>query len=265
MAGSSRNIDTGLCRFTPEDLRELGRHCGFTNVNDCRAARAGCTIDACPPNYIPAYSQCFLDGNLRLPLTRFLCSVFEYYNLRFWQLGPLAVARITCFEMQCRALGVTPAIGLFRHFFSLDGSKNTYSFLLRRISKKHVTPPCFKECPSSSKLWRSNFFWLGKGEFPVLFTRPAVEPRDYKEQDIPPKPSEYDNFDAVILGSHQVYCRAYSSAVLAFCRVSMAYKPWSALLEFYWAEANPDSKYPPNGPSKCLLFLLFFVFVVLIV
>jgi hypothetical protein len=186
MAATSKNADTGLCRFTAEDLKVLAKRCEFGDFTQCLVAPPGSTLAACPPQYMPAYAQCFSEGNLRLPLSRFLCSVFEYYNLRFHQLGPLAVVRITCFEMQCRALGVTPAVGLFRHFFSLDSSRNTYSFLPRRASKSHVTGPCFSHCPSSSKLWRSNFFWLGEDEFPVHFVRPLIEPRERSEKDVPP-------------------------------------------------------------------------------
>jgi hypothetical protein len=254
MATSSKNVDTGACRFTSAHLKVLAKECGFGDSALRLAAPLGSTISACPPQYMPAYAQCFSEGNLRLPLSRFVCSVFEFYNLRFYQLGPLAVARITCFEMQCRALGVTPAVGLFRHFFSLDSSRDTYSFLPRRVSKKHITPPCFVDCPTSSKLWRSNFFWLGENEFPVRFVRPLVEPRNRTEKDVLPLPAEYDAFDAALLGSRRVHCRSYCSAALAYCRVNMSYKPANAQLAAYWANVNVDPKEPPVGPRKLPLF-----------
>jgi hypothetical protein len=143
MATSSRNNDSGICHFSAEHLQALAKQCEFSASVKRLAAPLGSRMAACPPQYIPVYAQCFSEGNLRLPLSRFVCSIFEFYNVRLHQLGPLAVARVTCFEMQCRALGVTPVVGLFRHFFSLDCSRDTYSFLPRRKSKKHETPPAF--------------------------------------------------------------------------------------------------------------------------
>jgi hypothetical protein len=256
MATSSRNTDSGVCRFSAEHLKALARQCEFGGSVTRLAAPLGSRIAACPPQYMPAYAQCFSEGNLRLPLSRFVCSIFEFYNLRFHQLGPLAVVRITSFEMQCRALGVTPAVGLFRHFFSLDSSRDTYSFLPRRKSKKHETPFCFLDCPSSSKLWRSNFFWLGENEFPVHFTQSLVEPRDRSQKDVPPRPAEFNASDAALLGSHRVYCRSYCSAALAYCRVSISYRPRDAQLAAYWATDNPIEGEPPVGPRKFSLFLI---------
>jgi hypothetical protein len=251
-------MDSTLCSFTPENMAELVADCRFPPDTRFLVPSIGAAVTACPEGFVAVYVKYFTEGNLRLPFTRFFCSVFEYFNMRLPQLNPLGVLRIICFEMQCRALGVVPSAALFHHFFSLGHAGNWYSFTPRRGSKDITADTCFTTTPSSCKQWKGSFFWLGVENFPVKYSQSSVEPskRVYKRDT--PNSRQYRAEDATRLDKWKIKCRSYVSLTLVFCRVSLAYnRPTHELVCFRKRDKKKGKKAESTRSSsgKRLLFL----------
>ncbi|GJV13457.1 hypothetical protein Tco_1354998, partial [Tanacetum coccineum] len=56
-------------------------------------------------------------ANYRVPLSKFLHCVLEYYQINISQLSVIGVAKVSHFEIMYRALGRIPTMGTFRRFY----------------------------------------------------------------------------------------------------------------------------------------------------
>ncbi|GKD39537.1 hypothetical protein Tco_1259744 [Tanacetum coccineum] len=70
-----------------------------------------------PAGKIGVYTRFFDFANFRIPLSRFLVDVLEYFSINLSQLSVIAAAKISHFEILCRVYGYVPTVGLFRRFY----------------------------------------------------------------------------------------------------------------------------------------------------
>ncbi|GKB10067.1 hypothetical protein Tco_0843990 [Tanacetum coccineum] len=135
-----------LCLLLPQDMvthtidtvasvltqRELDHFCNTYNIlADLGPQLPGRkdTIRDALAGKIRIYTRFLEFANFRVPLSRFLLRVLEYYQINFSQLSVLGVAKGSHFKIMCHVLGYRPSLGTFRrfynwndHFFWIDAS-----------------------------------------------------------------------------------------------------------------------------------------------
>ncbi|KAJ0435932.1 hypothetical protein HanIR_Chr17g0898881 [Helianthus annuus] len=94
-------------------------------------------------------------ANYRVPFSRFLIKVLQFFRVHISQVNPFGLSRINHFELSCRALGQKPDLNVFRYFYKFITAGDWYTFAHR----ENVPSPSSNE-RSSLKNWKDNFFWL---------------------------------------------------------------------------------------------------------
>ncbi|MFS7986857.1 hypothetical protein Hanom_Chr11g01015191 [Helianthus anomalus] len=113
----------------------------------------GQTVAQAPVGYITLFWDYFIEGNFRLPVTRFVLNILGYYKFQISQLNPMGMVRIRHFELLCRSMHIEPTVDRFRVFYLLHCSKGFYSCAQRPTAKKIMLPP-----PKSFNEWKPKFF-----------------------------------------------------------------------------------------------------------
>ncbi|KAF5769300.1 hypothetical protein HanXRQr2_Chr14g0646621 [Helianthus annuus] len=103
----------------------------------------------------PFYTRVCNFANYRVPFSRFLIRVLQFFRVHVCQVNPFGLSRINHFEISCRALDQKPDLNVFRYFYEFITAGDWYTFAHR----KNVPSPSSNE-RSSLKNWKDNFFWL---------------------------------------------------------------------------------------------------------
>ncbi|KAL4589793.1 hypothetical protein LXL04_002703 [Taraxacum kok-saghyz] len=117
------------------------------------------TIKTPLEGFVGIYHQ-FLKAGLRFPVFDFLKTVLSHYNLHIAQLAPNSFRKIICFVMLSRALGVSPSLTVFRHFYVTLNAGDWVSFTRRQ----GIDDIC-DGIPSSIKKWKPEFIFVDAKEF----------------------------------------------------------------------------------------------------
>ncbi|KOM49775.1 hypothetical protein LR48_Vigan08g060200 [Vigna angularis] len=112
-----------------QDLeRRVGRTHIVRDVEDSRLIRAGVSLRnervyygkrASPNDFFYVYLTFFTHLHLRVPFTKFQMAVLREVNVAPTQLHPNSWAAVQAFLAMCLAVGVTPTIPVFFHFFEV--------------------------------------------------------------------------------------------------------------------------------------------------
>ncbi|KAJ0510714.1 hypothetical protein HanOQP8_Chr11g0417291 [Helianthus annuus] len=103
----------------------------------------------------PFYTRVCNFANYRVPFSRFLIRVLQFFRVHISQVNPFGLSRINHFEISCRAQDQRPDLDVFRYFYEFITAGDWYTFAHR----KGIPPPSSDE-RSSLKNWQDNFFWL---------------------------------------------------------------------------------------------------------
>ncbi|MFS8009762.1 hypothetical protein Hanom_Chr14g01289191 [Helianthus anomalus] len=103
----------------------------------------------------PFYTRVCNFANYRVPFSRFLIRVLQFFRVHISQVNPFGLSRISHFELSCRAQDRRPDLNVFRYFYEFIIVGGWYTFAHRR----GVPYPSSDE-RSSLKNWKDNFFWL---------------------------------------------------------------------------------------------------------
>ena len=125
------------------------------------------TIRNAPAGKIGVYTRFFELGNFRIPLSSFLLSVLEYFQIHLSQLSVLAACRISHFEILCRVHGGVPTVPLFRKFYWAGVNNGWMTIEKRKGPKNVVVPVCYTAVLDSVKHWKDHFFFIKKTVFPL--------------------------------------------------------------------------------------------------
>ncbi|KAJ0795256.1 hypothetical protein HanPI659440_Chr04g0148381 [Helianthus annuus] len=109
------------------------------------------TADA-PAGYMTLFSEFFVLGIFRLPLTVFMAELLEYYRIHISQLSSLGMVRARHFEYCFRSQDIEPMLENFRRFYQLHVQLGFYSFRLRDGAFKILLVP-----PKGFTQWKSKF------------------------------------------------------------------------------------------------------------
>ncbi|GKE03477.1 hypothetical protein Tco_1395495 [Tanacetum coccineum] len=113
------------------------------------------TIQTSPEGKIGIYTRFIEFANFRIPLSKFLLCILQYYLNNFSQLSVLAAAKISHFEIMYHVLGHQPSLGRFRRFYV-----NSYSNGWLSFSKRVPFPSCVSKNLDSLKNWNDHFSGL---------------------------------------------------------------------------------------------------------
>ena len=152
-------INTTHSSLSQLDLDNFCNNFGITDDFGPLLPGPNDTIRDFPPGKIGIYCRFIEFSNFRLPLSRFLLYVLEYFRIHISQLFVLGAARVSHFELMCRSFGKDPTVTLFRRFYySGKGAGGWMTFEKRRDRKNHPVSACYEEPFDSLKGWRDRFF-----------------------------------------------------------------------------------------------------------
>nr|GEZ64378.1 putative transposase (putative), gypsy type [Tanacetum cinerariifolium] len=86
------------------------------------------SIRSSPVGKIGVYTRFFDRANFRIPLSRFLEDVLEYFRINLSQLSVIAAAKVSHFEILCNVHAYVPTVGLFGRFYVNSKNKGWLSF-----------------------------------------------------------------------------------------------------------------------------------------
>ncbi|MFS7937205.1 hypothetical protein Hanom_Chr05g00424891 [Helianthus anomalus] len=107
------------------------------------------------PRKFPLYTRICNFANYRVPFTRFLMKVLQFFRVHLCQVNPFGLSRVNHFEISFRALNRKPDLNVFRYFYKFITAGGWYTFAHR----KGIPSPSGDE-KFSLKNWKDNFFWL---------------------------------------------------------------------------------------------------------
>ncbi|GJS68365.1 reverse transcriptase [Tanacetum coccineum] len=118
--------------------RELYHHCSVFNIPaELRPELPdrNAIIKDSLKGKIGIYTRFIEFANYRVPLSKFLLCILEYYHINLSQLSVIGAAKVSHFEIICHALGCIPTVGIFHRFYVNSISNGWLSF-----SKRGVCP-----------------------------------------------------------------------------------------------------------------------------
>ncbi|KAM0024075.1 hypothetical protein Hdeb2414_s0022g00611511 [Helianthus debilis subsp. tardiflorus] len=152
-------------------FEQITRGFRFPPEWDARYPGQNQTAADAPPGYITLFEDFFLQGNFRLPVTRFLSNILHHYGFHISQLSPPGMVRVRHFEFLCRSHGIVPTVEKLRAFYQLIRNMGFYSFGNRGSAKKILLNP-----PKSFHDWKQNIFFIREEVIPfvMIFRAPDV-------------------------------------------------------------------------------------------
>ncbi|PWA68831.1 transposase (putative), gypsy type [Artemisia annua] len=214
-------IDSVTCKLSEKELRIFYNRYSLGDDLGIELPSADSTIMDSPPGKIGLYTRLIEFGNHRIPFSRFFLSVLQYFRVHVSQLSCLGAARISHFEICCRAHGGVPTVQLFRKFYC-NGIHNGYlTFEKRRVGKGITVPVCYTDGGLDSlKHWREKFFWVKSSVFPISVPwHSSVS----VEKDPPPSNEGLDMGLLEALNLHRVKFQWYPETFLCVVGLSRVY------------------------------------------
>nr|GEU59432.1 putative transposase (putative), gypsy type [Tanacetum cinerariifolium] len=197
------------------------------------------TIKDAPTGKIGIYTQFLEFANFRIPLSRFLLRVLEYYQINFSQLFFLGATKVSHLEIMCRVLSYRPSLATFRKFYVNSISNGWMSF-----SRRGPTSCCLMKNFDSLKNWNVHFFWIDASICPISFPWHAGA---FILKD--PLPSD-NHVNAELLGlldNHCTIIRRYPETFLCLVGLSRSFDdvhvrptPTLRMFPLLYAQGNVD-------------------------
>ncbi|GKD59388.1 hypothetical protein Tco_1296897, partial [Tanacetum coccineum] len=110
------------------------------------------------------YTRLIEFANFRIPSSKFLLCILEYYQINLSQLSVIDAAKVSHFEIMCRVLGRVPTVGTFHRLY-VNSIRNGWLSFSKRGG---VDDPC---CHSKKydllKNWNNRFFGTDASVFPL--------------------------------------------------------------------------------------------------
>ncbi|KAJ0554071.1 hypothetical protein HanRHA438_Chr08g0357821 [Helianthus annuus] len=167
---------------------------------------------------ITLFSDFFKFCNFRLPITKFLKLVLDFYRIHISQVHPLGLVKLRQFEYACVALGHIPELVVFRAFFVLVWKSPFFTF-----DRRDTDVSCLREIPTSSrdKDWKKKFFYLDASAIPGEMHWQDKGPKDKVKDDAPPADLYASNALYVKLCGRPFECTIIPEGALVMAGMSL--------------------------------------------
>ncbi|GJW34431.1 gypsy type transposase [Tanacetum coccineum] len=155
-------------------------------------------------------------ANFRIPLSRFLVDVLEYFRINLSRLSVIVATKISHFEILCRVHGYVPTVGLFCRFYVNSKNKGRLSFSKR--SENALV--CHTKPLDSLKNWNNSFIWVDASVFPSSipwYTKKILA------RDPSPTAAEFSAEACDFLATHPAMFRKFSEPFLCLVGLSRYY------------------------------------------
>ncbi|KAJ0733258.1 hypothetical protein HanPI659440_Chr11g0406331 [Helianthus annuus] len=167
---------------------------------------------------ITLFSDFFKFCNFRLPITKFLKSVLDFYRIHISQIHPLGLVKLRQFEYACIALGHIPELVVFRAFFVLVWKSPFFTF-----DRRDTDASCLRDIPTSSrdKDWKKKFFYLDAAVIPGEMHLREKGPKDKVRDDAPPEDAYASNVLYIKLCGRPFECTIIPEGALVMAGMSL--------------------------------------------
>ncbi|KAJ0570375.1 hypothetical protein HanHA300_Chr05g0177301 [Helianthus annuus] len=198
---------------------------------------------------ITLFSDFFKFCNFRLPITKFLKSVLDFYRIHISQIRPLGLVKLRQFEYACIALGHIPELVVFRAFFVLVWKSPFFTF-----DRRDTDASCLREIPTSSrdKDWKKKFFYLDAAAIPGEMYWQEKGPKDKVRDDAPPEDSYTSNALYVKLCGLPFECTIISEGALVMAGMSLLWPDIKRYPSFQRDDAGEWSMFDFIDPPQHL-------------
>ncbi|KAJ0438014.1 hypothetical protein HanHA300_Chr16g0609091 [Helianthus annuus] len=151
-------------------------------------------------------------SNLRYPFSTFVLNVLEYYRVSFGQLHPQGHARVSHFEILCRAAGYDPSLLAFRRFFRLPKNGDWFTFETSQVDTCLIS-----SMVTTLGSWKGRFFWVSESivPFKMIWRHP-----DAILNEIEPSDSELDNWFLKSIGTCPSRLRPFPEPLLVLMGIN---------------------------------------------
>ncbi|KAI3742729.1 hypothetical protein L1987_60423 [Smallanthus sonchifolius] len=166
-----------------------------------------------PDGMITLYTKKFDFANCRYPVTSFLLELLLYHNVRFDQLNPLGLCKVSHFEVACRAYGGWPSGNLFRVFYHLGTAGDWFTF----VKRKKPSPFMALKIPNSLKNWKDHYLYVSSTFLPVTLPYRDI---NASIDDPPPDKGTYEEGLYTLLTSGPSLIDVYDEPTLVMAGIS---------------------------------------------
>ncbi|KAF5769916.1 hypothetical protein HanXRQr2_Chr14g0653711 [Helianthus annuus] len=175
---------------------------------------------------ITLFSDFFKFCNFRLPITKFLKSVLDFYRIHISQIHPLGLVKLRQFEFACIALGHIPELVVFRAFFVLVWKSPFFTF-----DRRDTDVSCLRDIPTSSrdKDWKKKFFYLDASVIPGEMHWREKGPKDKVKDDVPSEDAYVSNVLYIKLCGRPFECTITPEGALVMAGMSLL---WSDIRRY---------------------------------
>ncbi|KAJ0622679.1 hypothetical protein HanIR_Chr01g0023381 [Helianthus annuus] len=170
---------------------------------------------------ITLFSDFFKFCNFRLPATKFLKLVLDFYRIHISQLHPLGLVKLLQFEFACIALGHIPELVVFRAFFVLVWKSPFFTF-----DRRDTDVSCLRDIPTSSrdKDWKKKFFYIDASVIPGEMHWMEKGPKDKVKDEGPSEDAYVSNALYTKMCGHPFECTVIPEGALVMAGMSLLWR-----------------------------------------
>ncbi|GKB42844.1 hypothetical protein Tco_0887786 [Tanacetum coccineum] len=137
-----------------------------------------------PDDFVGLYIHSFTLSNLSIPLPKLVCEVLNYYQVHLYRLNPFGCAKLTTFDVMCRAYGRELAVDMFKGFLDLCPARDKLAFGKR--PKADVLEVLLKPF-SHLRYWKGRFFYIQNivvpSDYPTLLLKDnRLDKKSFKDK-----------------------------------------------------------------------------------
>ncbi|KAM0067891.1 hypothetical protein Hdeb2414_s0002g00066631 [Helianthus debilis subsp. tardiflorus] len=198
---------------------------------------------------ITLFSDFFRFCNFRLPITKFLKTVLDYYRIYISQLHPLGLVKLRQFEFACVALGHIPELVVFRAFFVLVWKSPFSTFDRRDTNVSYL-----RDIPTSSKDkdWKKKFFYIDASVIPDEMYWREKGPKDNVKDDGPSEDAYISNALYTKLCGRPFECTVIPEGALVMAGMSLLWHDIRQYPSFQRDDAGEWSMFDFVDPPRHL-------------
>ncbi|KAJ0850994.1 hypothetical protein HanPSC8_Chr13g0587201 [Helianthus annuus] len=170
---------------------------------------------------ITLFSDFFKFCNFRLPVTKFLKLVLDFYRIHISQLHPLGLVKLRQFEFACIALGHIPELVVFRAFFVLVWKSPFFTF-----DRRDTDVSCLRDIPTSSrdKDWKKKFFYIDASVIPGEMHWREKGPKDKVKDEGPSEDAYVSNVLYTKMCGRPFKCTVIPEGALVMAGMSLLWR-----------------------------------------
>ncbi|MFS7935258.1 hypothetical protein Hanom_Chr05g00401351 [Helianthus anomalus] len=132
MASGKENMSESVSVLTQRQLDKLIREYKIPSDLSPVLPSKNETIYPFHQGKFPLYTRVCNFANYRVPFSRFLIRVLQFFRVHISLVNPFGLSRVNHIEISCRALDQKPDLNVFRYFYEFITAGDWYTFAYRK-------------------------------------------------------------------------------------------------------------------------------------